>query len=384
MKIKNLNNKIILTNIEYVGNAIPLKSSIPTLTCINIKCKENKIILLGNDNKTAIKTILTSDECGFEIINEGECVVDFKLLKNIFAKLPNENNSTIYLDDNNNFIIECGKVKYKLNTMNYKDYPNIEFKRLNNEIIINTEELKKIIKNTCFATSISEKRPILTGVNFNIKDNKINCIATDSYRLSKYTIDLKNNTDDINFTIPKNSLIVLDKLLNKTKQEEIKILYDTDGKNIIINLENTLFKTILLEGKYPDTSKIISNSFNYVASVDNKQLLDSIDRLSVLSDKSDNINGGVAILHFNNDNLEITCNTNEIGFGKEILEFENKSGNSFEIKICCSIKYLIESLNVYECEKINININGNILPFTITSDNEDNLLQLLLPIKIDN
>jgi len=80
--------------------------------------------------------------------------------------------------------------------MDYMDYPTVEFVVLENPLTISAETLRKIIHQTVFATSTSESNPILTGVNFNLKNNTLTCIATDSYRLSQTKLSLNDNYND--------------------------------------------------------------------------------------------------------------------------------------------------------------------------------------------
>ena len=41
-----------------------------------------------------------------------------------------------------------------------------------------------MIRQTVFAVSTSETRPILTGVNLKVENDELTCIATDSHRLA--------------------------------------------------------------------------------------------------------------------------------------------------------------------------------------------------------
>ena len=61
----------------------------------------------------------------------------------------------------------------------------------------------------------------------------------------------------------------------------------------------------------------------------------------------------------------------------------NNSISSQSLKLACNCDNLLEALNTFESEELNLNYNDSLRPFTITSDSESNLLQLLLPIKVD-
>ena len=75
-------------------------------------------------------------------------------------------------------------------------------------------QLKNIIRQTVFATSQSEKKPILTGVNLKLHENKLTAIATDSYRLSKVIVPINGDYNDFNITIPNKSLDEISKSID--------------------------------------------------------------------------------------------------------------------------------------------------------------------------
>ena len=57
--------------------------------------------------------------------------------------------------------------------------------------VIPSDLLKSIISETVFAVSTSESRPVLTGVNWQVKEGELHCVATDSHRLAQRKTTLK-------------------------------------------------------------------------------------------------------------------------------------------------------------------------------------------------
>lgn len=376
MKITNVNTKLFLESLELVGNAIPSKSPMPILVGVLLKFDENKITLLGSDGNTAIKNVLyKNEETNNYILNENfECLVDYKMLKTLISKLY-ATTSVFYLK-NNQFVIENGKSVYKLNSINLTDYPKFEFKKLENEITLRTQELKNIITKTSVSCSTSEKRPILTGVNFIGKNKELKCVATDTFRLSQYKIELEQDIKEFNFTFPKQSLIALLKIIEKTKEENIKILYN-NSNDILINVDNTLYKTRLLDGKYPDTSRLISDVYPMNCYVDKDTLLNAIDRVSILG--KDIENKSIVKLSFREDNsIIITSNNATLGNAKDLIECDCCD---FGLEIACSGNYLLEALNTFDCDKVQICLSGEIRPIIIKKENNDKLVQVCLPVR---
>lgn len=377
MRVNNINPKEFLECLEVVGNAVSNKPAIQCLSGVLMKFEENKITLLGSDNSTSIKKVIfkQNEETTFEVVESGNCLVDYKTLKLIISKLDLV--STSFYTEGNQFIILNEKNVYKLNMWDFNDYPNIDFKKLENEIVISTNDLRSIISNTTFACSTNLTRPVLTGVNFSCKGNELTTIATDALRLSKFVVEVNNaNNVDFNFSFPKQSLLALEKIINKTKQEKITLLFNNKN-NILINVDNTLYKTRFLDGAYPDFTKVLELTRNNTCKINRAKLINSIDRISVLATRDKDNNYSVIKLRFKDGCLEVLSNNSEIGNAKNVIECDCK----FDLELNCSSSFLLESLNVFEKETVNIETIGELKPFFITEEDNEKLVELLLPVK---
>ena len=376
MRVEKVNVKEFLEALEIVSNAIPSKSAIPCLTSVNLKFEEDKITLLGFDTVTGIKKIMFNDNQSYDFVESGNVLVDCKMLKSILSKLNCP--TIVFYTKDNQFVIENKKSVYRLNMTDINEYPKIEFKRLENEIVIKTSELKNIINNTIFATATNEMRPVLTGVNFVGSGNTLKCVATDSFRLSQYCLILEQEIKDINFVFPKQSLLALDKIINKTNEEYIKLLYDSNGKDVLINVDKILYKTRLLEGNYPNTSKLIAyDNCDKVCSVNKDTLIDTIDRISIFANDNQTIK-----LVFTSDNqIEIKSLDNSVGNGNEVIECDKCD---FDLTIACNSKNLLEALSVFDKEVVNIYLSNQIKPIYIKKEDTGlDVIELILPVRVE-
>ena len=376
MRIINVNTKSFLEALEVVGNAIPTKSAIPSLVNVLIKFDEDRITLLGSDGSISIKKVLFKDEDNKFTVNEnGMCLLDFKILKAIIGKIDDE---ILHFDTvESQFVISTPKGTYKLNLMYYKEYPSIDFKKLDNEVSFNTNTLKNIIKYTTFSCSTNERRPILTGVNFEIANNELTVSSTDSFRLSQLKSNFGNEKEEkVSFTFPKNSLLVLDKLINKTKKEEIILLYGKDNE-VLINVDDTLYKTRMLAGSYPNIKPIIDTISNplYSCSINRDSLYKGIEIVNIFNSNDYNI---VTLEFISGGYIEITNKNSEVGKGNKVIECPSCN---FNLKISCSSDYLLDALKCFDSELVEINLTESLKPFTITSNENKDLLELLLPVK---
>ena len=150
----------------------------------------------------------------------------------------------------------------------------------------------------------------------------------------------------------------------------------------IIKFNNILFQSRILEGNYPDTSRLIPNEFLLTIKFDREELLQSLDRVSLLSPKDKDRNFNIISFSLREDKIiEITSKNTEIGNAlEEIIPIE-VNGNRFNIAF--SSRYLIEILRVYTSPDITLNFTGEVKPFIIKGDLDTNLTTLILPVKID-
>ena len=238
-------------------------------------------------------------------------------------------------------------------------------------IILNTEIFKTIINQTYFATSQNESRPLLTGINFIISNNKLEVMATDSYRLSKKEITLDTNIEnDINVVIPAKNLVELSKMMVDDDILEIHLF----NNKVLFKYKNIIFLSRLLSGDYPATAKIIPTEFMINITCDFSTFFDMIDRASLLtSDKDKNI----IKLELTTENLIVSSNSPEIGKVEEKIKMPSEKS----IKISFSSKYMLEAIKSFNQDTITICMNDDSSPIVIKSSKEQTLIQLVLPIK---
>lgn len=376
-----IEREILLDSLNVISRGLPVKSPMPILTGIKIKVTSDSIIMTSSNSDIFVQ--VTVEDASLNITKTGQTVVPGRFFIDII-RMMNSKKINLYLIEDKILMIKSDRGEYKLNIMDPYDYPNIDFVVSDNILKINSKILKSIVKETVFATSQSEKKPLLTGVNFKFTENKLTCIATDSYRLSQKNIDINHNFDNINVTIPNKSLDELSKIL-ENYDDDIEMLFSIN--KILIKFKNILFQTRLLEGNYPDTSRLIPNEFPIILKFNKNELLESVERVSLLSprdkEKDRETTYSIIKLMIKKDQVvEISSTNAQIGDAmEEIVPTNNSVLNP--ITIGFSSRYLIEGLRSFSSNEISINLSGEIRPFVIKGDKDYNLTQLILPVRMD-
>lgn len=214
--------------------------------------------------------------------------------------------------------------------------------------------------------------------SFKIDGNKLTAIATDSYRLSQKVIELDESYEALNIIIPGKSLEELMKVL-ENNNEMVELHFD--HSKILFKYNNLLFQSRLLEGNYPETSKLIPTEFPTVIKFNKENLATAIERASLLSSRDGN--NAIVKLSLRQDNIvEITSNSPEIGkVLEEVYPVDEIIGNPF--KIAFSSKYILDALKIFNSSEVSVNFTGEIRPFIIQGEYDENMLQLILPVRTE-
>ena len=260
--------------------------------------------------------------------------------------------------------------EFKINGMNAQEYPLIDFKKPSEVFTMKKDVLKSVITQTSFAVSDKETRPALTGVNFSCNDKKLQCVATDSYRLAKKMVVLEDSVN-FNITIPGKSLSEVVKTLENEGDVEIAV----DDKKAQFLIDNTIIQTRLIDGVYPETNRLIPLSFDYELTIDARDLLGAIDRTSFI--KSD----GVSVIKFSlsEDECVLSSKALEVGSSTEALSSASYVGNSLEIS--CNGRYVFDAIKALHGDLVKFSFCGEMKPFIIQSIHDDSVLQLVLPVR---
>ncbi|MCU1807480.1 DNA polymerase III subunit beta [Cytobacillus firmus] len=367
----------LVQSVQDVMKAVTSRTTIPILTGIKIVASEEGVTLTGSDSDISIESFIPKEEDGNEIVEikqPGAIVLQAKFFSEIVKKLPTDS-VEISVENHLQTVIRSGKSEFNLNGLDAEEYPHLPQIEEEKMFKIPTDLLKAMVRQTVFAVSTSETRPILTGVNWKVENGTLTCIATDSHRLALRKAQIETTASETyNVVIPGKSLSELSKILDDNN--DLIDIVITENQ-VLFKAEHLLFFSRLLEGNYPDTSRLIPSDSKTDVVVNTKELLQAIDRASLLAKEGRNnvvklstIDGGV---------IEISSNTPEVG--KVVEEVQSKSVEGEELKISFSAKFMMDALKALEGSEITISFTGAMRPFIIKPLNDESILQLILPVR---
>lgn len=350
--------------ISIAQKAVTGKSTMPILQGIFLNVTGNTLTLIGTDIDLSIETkIEVSTQ------EQGSIVVDSRLFGEIIRKLPNAEVEISSIDEKT-IEIKCEKSKFNLVHMGAEDFPQLPSINEHDVVKLPQKILKNMIRGTIFAIAQDETRPILTGVLFEIKDNTLNLVALDGFRLAlkKESID---SDQSISAVIPGKTLNEVVKILDD--EGDVNITFT--GNHILFNLGETKVISRLLEGEFIKYSSIIPEEFNLKVTVKRSNLLNCIERASLVAKE-----GNTNLIKFNieDDNIVITSNS-QLGNVREEL---NIILQGQPLQIAFNSKYLIDVLKIMDDEEINIEFTSSVSPCVIKNAENIKCTYLVLPVRV--
>ncbi len=365
---------LLLDALNKVSKAISTKNLIPVLAGIKFELKKKKLILTASDNDITIQTSIDCvNEDDFKIENEGSIIIQGKYILDIVRKLPDKY-INIEVVDELKILIYTENSEFNLNGISESEYPNIGLEESKKKISINAGIFKSIVNQTAFASSNEEGKLVLTGINFNIVGDVLECNSTDSYRLARKIVKLdRESEENYNIVIPSKNIVEFSKILGDDEENvELHIF----NNKILFKNNNLKFESRLISGTYPNTANLLPDDSLLVISTKLNDFYDVIDRVSILtSDKEKNI----VTLETTDEYLILRSSSAEIGRVEEKMPITKN--NDENIKISFSAKYMMEALRSFSTETVDIHFVGEIKPILIKSSEDTSLTQLVLPIR---
>lgn len=351
---------------KYIGiaqRAISNKSAIQILEGIVFQAKDNELILSATDLELSVNTKVA---CNVE--KEGSVVLNSEIIGNIVRKMPED--MITFNGDHDGIKITCQNSMFNLKGQDAMEYPDLPDPVNEVTFTMDAKDLKEAIKETIFATSSDETFMALTGVLFNQKNDQLEMVGLDGYRMALRKYSYQTN-EMMNTIVPKRALNELSKII-ENGDVDISIVKG----HIIFSNENTKMYSRIIDKKYIDYEKIISKDNKTKVIINRDDLLNSLER-SILLAKG----GAISLSKFNIEDGVINIqSTSDFG---DLNENVNCQKIGDDLVISFNTRYVLDGLKAIDDDQLVMYFNGSLNPMVIHPKNdEDNFLYLVLPVRM--
>ena len=321
-----------------VTASIPAKTTLPVLANILLETTERGIRLSGTDLDIAVTTEVSAD-----VEAPGAVTIPAKKLSEIARELPPSPVKMAAVGEQR-ITLECGRSRFKLLGLPRDEFPTFPSVKFSESWRVKSGDLQKLISHTAFAVSTEESRPILNGVLWELKAERMAMVATNGHRLAKMEIPTSSNSG------PSHDLIIPPKALEQVRrlfpaEEELEI---ARGENHIgFRSPFTSVFTRLIEGPYPNYELVIPRDNDRSAVIDKTALISALKRMSVVaSDQTHRIR-----LSFNSGMLKFSVQTPDLGEAQDELPIRYV-GDQLDIGFNAS--YLLEILRYIPTDEVKL------------------------------
>lgn len=373
-----INRPAFINQLNNVLRAISSKTTIPILTGLKMVVTDHSVILTGSDADITIESTLNASDSsyGLSIEEPGAIVLPARFFNEVIKKLPDKQ-ATIEVFNGLQVRITSGTAEFTINGQDANNYPHLPEVESENTVELASDMLREVIDQTRIAVSKQESRPILTGIHVTLNNGILTAVATDSHRLAQRKVELPETADrDFDIVLPGASMTELAKMITDEK-DGVKMQI-TENQALFI-FGNTHFYSRLLEGNYPETSRLIPESSDTRLEITASDLLASIERASLLSHESRN---NVVKLSVNPENKIATVSgtSADVGNVEEEINADQIVGNPLEISF--NPDYMRDALKSFGQAKILISFTTALRPFTLVPTEEKaNFVQLITPVR---
>ena len=366
----NVNQQDLQQALNYCQGVIEKRSTLPILSNVMVDASNSRLTITATD----LDLIFIHQIKNIEIINEGKTTTTSSIMYDIVRKFTSGKKINLSLNDVSKLQLESEKSIFNLNCISPSEFPLTDENFSENEFIIYSKKLLKLLNKCKFSVSNDETRHYLSGIYFHqteVEDkNYLTAVATDSHRMSISKVRLEKKVDFDPIILPKKTIFQLCSLLDS---------YDGDVKisnaksKIKFELGNSILISKLIDGKFPNYIQVIPKNNQKKLEIDLKSFLGSVDRVASVSlDKKD----GVKFV-LTKDTLNLSVNNTNSGDGNEtlVVKFD------YDLEISFNSRYLIDITSQLDGEMIEIFFNDTGSPALIKDPSDFDSIYVVMPMK---
>jgi DNA polymerase-3 subunit beta len=370
-----ISSSTLLKQLQAISGVLANNSSLPILEDFLFEIGDDEIKIFASDLDNTISTVIQA-----EAAEPGRIAIPAKMLLDSLKSFPDQPLTFLINDENFGIEIASGYGKYKLTGHDPDEFPRLPELEDASTFDVDASTLFSGINKTIFATGNDDLRPVMSGVFMQVGPDHMTMVATDSHRLVRYRRNDVKATEDASFILPKKPLNLLKNLLG----------YHDGIVGIRFNIKNASFTfgqivlvCRLIEGRYPNYEAVIPKENPYRLSMSRQDLMNSIRRVAIFSSRSTN-------------QVKLSIHGSELQLTAEDPDYSNSASERLtcqyegeDMDIAFNSKFISEMLSNLETDRIHLNMSapnraGILLPDSETSDSEEDLLMLVMPVMLNN
>ncbi|MBB4632350.1 DNA polymerase III subunit beta [Sphingosinicella soli] len=357
----------LLKCLGHVQSVVERRNTIPILSNVLIEVENGGLKLMATDLDLQVV-----DSIAAQVETAGATTVSAHTLFDIVRKLP-EGSQVELAVAGDKMSIAAGRARFNLATLPRDDFPMIAESDLPTKFQLPAETLKQIIDKTRFAISTEETRYYLNGIFMHVVDGKLLAVATDGHRLARVALDAPAGSDGMpDIIVPRKCVAEVRKLLDEVTGE---IEISLSSTKIRFRAGTAVLTSKLIDGTFPDYSRVIPTKNDRLLKVDTKSLAEGVDRVAAIATEKTR----AVKMSIDRDRIVLSVTSPETGTAAEEVPADYASD---AIDVGFNARYLLDILGEIETDEIEIHLADAAAPTLIREGPSSPALYVLMPMRV--
>ncbi len=351
-----------------VSKACAVKTLTPVLECIKLRAENDGLTLTAYDGEISIERKIKA-----EVMDEGELCVNGKTFADFVGKISAF--EVVISSDEKGIIIRYADSESYMQFLPADDFPQLGDRAVEGKeyFEIKESELKELIGKVAFCCATDGSRPILKGALLETKEGKLTATALDGFRMAYASAPIEGNSAEMKIVCPARTLSEIARMLDG--EESLKIYADKFLLSVAV--KDTVITSRLYAGEFVKKENIFPVEFLTKVTVKRSELIDSVERASVLI-RGDKYN--LVVLEIKNGKIVVNANSDMGKIEETVLaDLDGK-----ELKVAMNSKYLLDAVKALDEESVVLSFNTAVTPFTLENVENKRWQYLVLPLRTSN
>ncbi len=351
-----------------VAASVPSKTTLPVLANILLEATSDGVRLSGTDLDIAVSTVVPA-----EVDDDGAVTIPARKLVEIVRELPSAAIRVTGTGEQR-VQIECGRSRFKLLGIPKEEFPSFPPVSFEDAWKVAASDLMKLINHVSFAASTEESRPILNGVLWELRKDRMRMVATNGHRLAKMDVGVSGGTQSADLIVPPKALEQVRRLFGPADELEI----GRSDNHLGFRSGSTLVFTRLIEGPYPNYEQVIPRDNDRACTAEKLGMASALRRVGVVaSDQTHRVR-----LRFEGGVLKLSVSTPDLGEAQDEMAV-TYDGDTLDIGF--NANYLLEILKYMPTDEVRLTMKAPERAATVEPvgwDDPAAYLCLVMPLRL--